>query len=174
MLLGLLYWIGGSSSAGFSCLLDDRIAARRRHRGKRTDLPISRDRKAEIHEDDSKARSAYSHKFCLTIACTRALLISSQFHVFSASVRTSPGFPGQNRAWSIDSQQLDFNPEGAIVPEETPSNQPSSPTSPSVGPLRLRCRGLAYITFIPAIIFLATALTTRAPTCASTPGNRSS
>jgi uncharacterized membrane protein len=43
--------------------------------------------------------------------------------------------------------QTGFNPEGATVPEETPQTGLSDSAT---------C-GLAYITFIPAIIFLATA-----------------
>jgi uncharacterized membrane protein len=56
-----------------------------------------------------------------------------------------------------------INPEGAIVPEETPFTpiQPSAPPppippAPQSGLSESATCGIAYITFIPAIIFLAT------------------
>jgi uncharacterized membrane protein len=68
----------------------------------------------------------------------------------------TPGFPGSGRAWSIHPHELDFDPEGAIMPEETPSNQ-IQPPAPQSGLSDSAAAGLSYITFIPAIIFLATA-----------------
>jgi uncharacterized membrane protein len=64
--------------------------------------------------------------------------------------------PSPEGAWSSYSHELHFNPEGATVPEETPSN-PIQPQPAQSGLSDSAASGIAYITFIPAIIFLATA-----------------
>jgi uncharacterized membrane protein len=70
-----------------------------------------------------------------------------------------PGFPwfaGSGRGVEHIFPCNGLNPEGAIVPEETPSN-PIQPQPAQSGLSESATCGLAYITFIPAIIFLATA-----------------
>jgi uncharacterized membrane protein len=74
-------------------------------------------------------------------------LISSQARALCKSLSFFPGFA--QSGWGVEyiSSQTGFNPKGANVPENTPQ---TGLTDEVAG-------GLAYFTFIPAIIFLVVA-----------------
>jgi uncharacterized membrane protein len=118
----------------------------------RVHLARSKGHLRTICQDGLVVHSTFSRKFCLTIARARALLISSQIHAFLCICPDFPGSSGSDRAWSIYPYKLNFDPEGANVPEETPSNLPQQQSAQS-GLSDNGAGALAYL-FIPAIIFL--------------------